>query len=397
MNQLSQLIDIAKKNNASDLHLESSFQPVIRIRGRLKPIGSVIKSEQLLSMAKDLLGPDRWNIFLNKRSFDLSKSISGVRCRINVFQSYRGVSFSIRLLSATVNTLKSCNLHPCLKNFIQSETGLIIVSGPTGCGKSTTLSAFIEEINSTRSAHIITIENPIEYTFTPKKAFIRQREVGLSTPSFEQALLDSMREDPDVLVVGEMRSPETMRLTLNAAETGHLVFATMHSASSAEAINRLSSSFPHETHRACMAQLADCLIGVICQKLYYLKDHKILVPVCEVLVANNGIRAVIRMAETSKILSLLQTSAQDGCWTFDRYQRWAEEQKQWVMPKKITYCVSDDEQLQSAIIEPQAIASKPSQKTYFSTQDNTDIVEIEPFDEDLEAVIREIETKKIKK
>src|SRR5206468_2733720 len=161
------------------------------------------------------------------------------------------------------------------KRFAALPHGLILVSGPTGCGKSSTMAALIQEINTTEPRHIVTIESPIEYTFRPRLAYIRQREVGRDTPSFEQALIDALREDPDVLMVGEMREPEVMRLTLNASETGHLVFATVHSSSCIEAIQRIANAFPADMQSPVRAQLADCLGGGICQRLRFRPDLKI--------------------------------------------------------------------------------------------------------------------------
>jgi twitching motility protein PilT len=185
----------------------------------------------LMDMARTLIGENQWPVFLERRSFDLSKTVRGVRCRINVLQTSRGVGLAIRLLSPFQATVEKLNLHPDLKKLVKNTHGLILICGPTGSGKSSTLAALIQEINLTETRHIVTVESPIEYTFRPRRAYIRQREVGRDTPSFEQALLDALREDPDVLMVGEMRDPETMRLTLSASETGHLVLATVHSSS----------------------------------------------------------------------------------------------------------------------------------------------------------------------
>ena len=177
---------------------------------------------------------------------------------------------AVRLLSSFQNNLRACNLHPDLKRLTEMTTGLIVISGPTGSGKSTTLAALVEEINSSSARHIIAIESPLEYVFTNRRSFIRQREVPTHSPSYEQALVDALRENPDVLVIGEMRTPEVMRLTLSAAETGHLVIATMHSATCAEALTRICMSFPAEIQGGIRAQLADCFVGVVCQRLEFL-------------------------------------------------------------------------------------------------------------------------------
>src|SRR3954469_12740811 len=265
---LESLVAQAQSNGASDLQLEAGLPAALRIRGTLRIIGEPLPGKQLLEAAQELLGAEQWQHFLERRSFDLSRTIQGVRCRINILQTSRGVGFAIRLLASFQATLEKLNLHPDFKRHIAHQNGLIIVSGATGSGKSSTMAALIQEINLTEPRHILTIESPIEYSFRPRSAYIRQREVGRDTPSFEQGLLDALREDPDVLMVGEMRDPETMRLTLNASETGHLVLTTMHSSTCAEALQRIVSAFPAEIQTAVAAQLADCLVAVISQRLH---------------------------------------------------------------------------------------------------------------------------------
>ena len=223
-------------------------------------------------------------------------------------------------------------MHPDLKKLVKNTHGLILVSGPTGCGKSSTLAALIQEINLTETRHIVTVESPIEYTFRPRRAFIRQREVGRDTPSFEQALLDALREDPDVLMVGEMRDPETMRLTLSASETGHLVLATVHSSSCAEALQRVASAFPAEIQSAVCAQLADCLVAVISQRLRFRQDLNIRVPECEILVATHAVKNFIRNRDFFKIVTAIETGADNGMWTFQRYAKWLEGRSNFFVP-----------------------------------------------------------------
>src|ERR1041385_3619213 len=280
---LDALIGMAKEQGASDLHLEPGLPPAVRVRGNLRTAGDPVDGAGLLEAARHLIGTEQWPHFLERRSFDLSKTIQGVRCRINVLQSSRGIGFAIRLLASFQATLERLNLHPDLRKLVAHTHGLVLVSGPTGSGKSSPLAALIQEINLSEARHIVTIESPIEYTFRPKLAYIRQREVGRDTPSFEQALLDSLREDPDVLMVGEMREPSTMRLTLNASETGHLVLATVHSSTCAEALQRVVSAFPAEIQSSVSSQLADCLLAGISQRLRFRSDLNIRLPECEIL------------------------------------------------------------------------------------------------------------------
>ena len=329
---LDALIQTAATNGASDLHLEAGLPAAIRIRGTLRTIGEPLPARPLLDTARRLIGEDHWPQFLERRSWDFSRTIQGVRCRLNILQTSRGVGFAIRLLATFQATIERLNLHPDFRKLTQHNNGLILVSGPTGSGKSSTLAALIQEINLTEAKHIVTIESPIEYTFRPRRAYLRQREVGRDTPSFEQALIDSLREDPDVLMVGEMREPETMRLTLSASETGHLVMATVHSSTCAEALQRVVGAFPAEIQASVAAQLADCILAVVTQRLRFRPDLNIRVPECEIMVATHAVRSFIRNRDFFKIISAIETGADHGMWSFQRYRTWLEQRKNWVLP-----------------------------------------------------------------
>jgi twitching motility protein PilT len=331
---LETLIKLAADNGASDLHLEPGLAPALRIRGTLRVAGEPVPAKTLLEMAHAVIGDEQWPHFLERRSFDLSRTIHGVRCRINVLHSSRGVGMAVRLLAPFQATVEKLNLHPDLKKFVRHTHGLILVSGPTGCGKSSTLAALVQEINLTEARHIITVESPVEYSFRPRRAYIRQREVGRDTPSFEQALLDALREDPDVLMVGEMRDPETMRLTLNASETGHLVLATVHSSTCAEALQRVVAAFPAEIQSGVCAQLADCLVAVISQRLRYRPDLNLRVPECEILSATIGVKSLIRQRDFSKIISAIETGADHDMWSFQRYAKWLDGRTTWSRPEQ---------------------------------------------------------------
>jgi len=330
--ELELLIESAAGRGASDLHLEAGMPAALRVRGALQISGEPVPPKSLSETARRLIGEGQWPVFLERRSFDLSKTISGVRCRINVLQTSRGIGMAIRLLSPFQATVEKLNLHPDLKKILKNTHGLILVSGPTGSGKSSTLAALIQEINLTETLHIVTVESPIEYSFRPRRAYIRQREVGRDTPSFEQALLDALREDPDVLMVGEMREPETMRLTLSASETGHLVLATVHSSSCAEALQRVASAFPAEIQGAVCAQLADCLVAVISQRLRFRPDLNMRVPECEILVATHAVKNFIRNRDFFKIVSAIETGADHGMWSFQRYAKWLETRSNFFVP-----------------------------------------------------------------
>jgi len=331
---LETLVSSAANNGASDLHLESGLPAAIRVRGTLRTAGEPIPAKHLFEMAHAVIGEEQWPHFVERRSFDFSRTIHGVRCRFNIFQTSRGVGFAIRLLSSFQATIEKLNLHPDLKKLIGASHGLILVSGSTGSGKSSTLAALIQEINLTDTRHIVTIESPIEYTFRPRRAYIRQREVGRDTPSFEQALLDSLREDPDVLMVGEMRDPETMRLTLSASETGHLVLATVHSSTCAEALQRVVSAFPPEIQSSVASQVADSLVAVISQRLRFRQDLNIRVPECEILMATHAVRNFVRNRDFFKIANSLETGAEHGMWTYQRYRNWLDSRTNWSLPNQ---------------------------------------------------------------
>jgi twitching motility protein PilT len=381
---LESLIAAAQDQGASDLHLEPGLPPAIRVRGALRTVGEPLPPKLLTEIARELIPADQWNHFVERRSHDTSKTIHGVRCRINVLHTSRGVGFAIRLLASFQATLEKLNLLPDLRRFLTHTNGLIIVTGPTGSGKSSTLAALIQDINISDARHVVTIESPIEYIYRPRLAYIRQREVGRDTPSYEQGLLDALREDPDVLMVGEMREPETMRLTLNASETGHLVLTTLHSANCAEALARLANAFPAEMQNSVRAQLADCLLAVISQRLRYRADLKMRVPECEIMVNTIPVKHFIRTGDFFKITSAMETGAEHGMWTFARYQGWLENKKNWYRPAPDDKPDSEPAQPAPAASPPQvAMAKKPAREDR--------LIEIEPVEGGLGEVLRRFE------
>lgn len=327
---LNAWVQKGREIGASDLHLEAGTPLVARVRGELQVAGEAVTGAYLEQIGQALLGTEAWTQFLARGSSDISVAIAGIRCRVNLYRTIRGVAMAVRLLTPSVNGLRACNLHPDLGKLTEVSAGLVVASGPTGCGKSTTLAALIEEINSSRTKNIITLESPLEYLFSNRHSFIRQREIPTHSPNFEQGIVDSLHQNPDVLVIGEMRTPEVTRLTLNAAETGHLVFATMHSATCAEALTRICMSFPSEIQDSIRAQLADCLVGVVCQRLDFLDACQLLVPHCELLLATSAAKATIRSGHISQIASVIQSGGDEGMWTFERYRLWMERKHDWM-------------------------------------------------------------------
>jgi twitching motility protein PilT len=330
--ELAAIIRRAREQGASDIHLEGGMPMALRVRGSLRLVGEPVSPAALTALAREVVGEEDWPAFLERCSHDVARTLEGQRIRINVLRSARGVGFAIRLLSTAQATLKRLNLHPDLRRLVEPTHGLVLVSGPTGSGKTSTLAALLQELNLAEARHIITVESPIEYALVPRQSFIRQREVGRDTPSFSQALIDAMREDPDVLMVGELREPEVMRLTMNAAETGHLVLATVHSASAGEALARVVSAFPPEMQPAVCAQLADCLVGVVCQRLRYRPEAGLRVPECEVLMGSTPVKSIVRQGHFYKIPSAIETGAADGCWSFPRYAEWLSRKTDWALP-----------------------------------------------------------------
>ncbi len=379
--RLDTLVASAREQGASDVHLEGGVPPTYRVRGSLKRQGEAMPAALLTSFARELLG-DEWSAFVDRGSADLSRVIAGQRCRLNVLRTSRGVGFAIRLLTSSAATLKSLNLHPDLARLVRPTHGLVLVCGPTGAGKTSTLAALLQEVNLHEARHIITVESPVEYALQPKRSLVRQREVGRDTPSFEQALLDALREDPDVLMVGELRDPEVMRLTLAAAETGHLVLATMHSSKASEALQRLVSAFAPEVQQSVCAQLADVLVGVVAQRLRFDEARALLVPECEVLMASSAVRALVRQGQFFKLASAMETAAAEGSITFARYAEWLSKKTDFVQP--------------SASLEPVTDAPPPSLPRVGAAPKKAKVAEdgtldVSDADEDLEHLIEQLE------
>jgi twitching motility protein PilT len=394
---LDTLIAAANRQGASDLHLEPGMPAAIRVRGALLTTGEPLSGRVLLELAQEAIGAEAWPHFVERRSADFSRAVAGVRCRFNVMHTARGIGFAVRLLASFQATVERLNLHPDLKKLVVPTTGLVLVSGATGSGKSSTLAALIQEVNLSEPRHVLTIESPIEHIFRPRRAFIRQREVGRDTPSFEQGLLDALREDPDVLMVGELREPETMRLTLNAAETGHLVLATVHSGSCAEALQRVVLAFPSEIQNNIAAQLADSLVAVVCQRLRYRTDLNLRVPECEILRSTHPVKTFIRNRDFFKLPQALETGAEYGMWSFDRYQAWMSRRTQWHVPNPEDEAPDREEVGDGKEVSP--LATKPTVQTLSPDTRPSALapnpkpagpIEIEPDEGGLEALIKRL-------
>lgn len=317
--ELTFLLDYAIEHKASDLHIIADASPVIRVDGHLVPVDkppyTPAKADEVVS---GLIGTKLLErISSTRKELDFSFSYEGLRFRCNVFYQKGVLGASLRLLPNEVKTLDELGVPAAAGKMIQRNQGLLIVSGPTGHGKSTTLAAMVNQIASERRGHIITIEDPIEYVFSHKKSIISQREVGSDTPSFASALRASLREDPDVVLVGEMRDQETMEAALQLAETGHLVLTTLHTNSASQTADRIIDVFPPHQQSQVRVQLSEVLIGVVSQRLLpRSKGGRVLAT--EVLVANSAVRSILREGKTHQLPNLIQTSAAEGMIGLDK-------------------------------------------------------------------------------
>jgi twitching motility protein PilT len=317
--QLKELLEITIEKDASDLHLTAGYSPTLRISGSLYPLKYPrLSPEDSKNLAFCLMNEEQRERFLKEKEIDFSYSFENkARFRVNIFLQRGNVSAALRLIPTKIRTIEELNLPPILHLFTKAPQGFVLICGPSSHGKSTTLAALIDEINHTRRDHIITIEDPIEYVFEPDKAMIEQREVHQDTTSFLKALRSALRQDPDVIMIGEMRDPETIATAITAAETGHLVFATLHTNSAAQTIHRIVDSFPSGQQNQIRAQLAGSLLGIVSQRLVpRIKGG--LIPACEVMLMTPAIANLIRENKIHEIPMIIETSLELGMISLNR-------------------------------------------------------------------------------
>jgi len=318
--QLNNLLDLTIKEGASDLHISVNNYPTLRIVGKLVPIMKMKKltPTDTQGLALALLTETQYQKLLEKKEIDFSYNFQDkARFRVNAYFQRGTISIALRLIPQKIRTIEELNLPSILHKFTQPQQGFILITGPSGHGKSTTLAALIDEINHTRTEHIITIEDPIEYVFEEDKSIIDQREVLHDTLSFTNALKATFRQDPDVIMVGEMRDAESMEIALRAAETGHLVFSTLHTNSASQTIHRVVSAFPIEHQEQIRAQLASALYGIISQRLIP-RTSGGLIPACEVMFNTPAIANLIRENKIHEIDFVIETSLEEGMISFNR-------------------------------------------------------------------------------
>ncbi|MBI4437199.1 MAG: type IV pilus twitching motility protein PilT [Candidatus Omnitrophica bacterium] len=320
----TQIIDYLRRmvtRDASDLHLTAGSPPRVRVDEQLVNLDETLLSgDRVKELAYSILTPQQVERFEREKELDMAFGIEGLsRYRVNVFMQKGTVAAAIRTLPHKIRTFEECGLPiTVVTNLCKQPKGLVLVTGATGSGKSTTLASMINKINSERKCHVITVEDPIEYVFKNDKALIQQREVGEDTLSFAQSLRRILRQDPDVILIGEMRDLETIRAALNIAETGHLVFATLHTSDAVSSINRVIDVFPSSQQQQVRVQLSFVLMAVLSQQLIPHAQGKGRVLAAEVLIANHAVRSLIREAKIHQIYSIVQTASREGMRTMNQ-------------------------------------------------------------------------------
>ena len=319
MNRLDELLRIGHAKGASDVHLVAGSAPIYRINGQLIPTDEGrLMANDTYEMAKSILTDELWEVLENKREVDLSYGIENIsRFRVNIFYQRSSVSIAFRVIPRDIPSIETLGIPTILRKVVQRPHGLFLVTGPTGSGKSTSLASMIDFMNQTMNKHIITLEDPVEYIHSHKQSIIVQREIGFDTLSFANGLRASLRQDPDVILVGELRDLETIQKAITAAETGHLVMGTLHTQDTAGTIDRIIDVFPAHQRNQTRTMLANVLLGVMSQRLFRRTDLSGRVVATEVLINNPAIANLIRTEKMHQIPNVLQTSRELGMHTME--------------------------------------------------------------------------------
>ncbi len=320
MAKIDKLFQILQKKGGSDLHLSPDNPPLIRVSGQLQPaLDQVLNQAQYRALLYEIMSEEQQQHFEETHDLDFAYEVAALnaRFRANIFMGRLGISAVFRIIPATILTVEQLGLPQSVLDLTEYKKGLILVTGPTGSGKSTTLAAMIDHINRTRSEHILTVEDPIEFVHKPINSLINQREVGVHTNSFASALKAALREDPDIILVGEMRDLETIELAITAAETGHLVFGTLHTSSAAKTVDRLINVFPTNQQEQIRTMLAESVRGVVAQQLCRTVDGKRCAAL-EILKVNAASSNLIREGKTFQIPSVIQTGRKEGMQLMDQ-------------------------------------------------------------------------------
>ncbi len=320
MANIDEILRSAFEANASDIHISVGLPPMFRLSGALTPSSfPVLTAKDVMELIAGIVNTEQKESFSKDWELDCSYAIKDLcRFRVNIFQEKEGPGLAIRIVPSRVPTPEEIGLSPSMLAFTKLRNGLVLVTGPTGSGKSTTLAAMIDLINKERSCHIVTVEDPIEFTYNHQKSVVHQRELHAHTHSFTEALKHLLRQDPNVVLVGEMRDLDTISTAITIAETGHLVFATLHTLDSAQTVDRIIDVFPPHQQQQIRTMLAGALKGVICQQLLLRKDGKGRVAAREVMVVSPAISTIIREGKTHQIFNAIQTGGPLGMMTMDQ-------------------------------------------------------------------------------
>lgn len=318
--EILELLAFAKKENASDIHISSGEPPMIRIHGDIRKIDAPpLDREAVHKMLYDILNDQQRKVYEERHELDFAIALSNTgRFRVNAFVQSRGESIVFRTIPVNILTLEQLNMPKIVGDLTKREKGLVLVTGPTGSGKSTTLAAMIDLINREEKCHILTVEDPIEFVHQSKNSLVNQRELGSHTHSFANALRSALREDPDIILVGEMRDLETISLALTAAETGHLVFGTLHTSSAPKTVDRIIDVFPPNQQEQVRTMFSESLQAVITQQLVKKKDGTGRVAALEIMIGTSAVRNLIRENKIAQIPSSIQTGRQHGMQTMDQ-------------------------------------------------------------------------------
>jgi twitching motility protein PilT len=321
MATIDDLFRLMVEQKASDLHLTSGAPPFLRLHGNMSPLNyRQLSNQDVQALIFEILTEKQKKAFVEKWELDFAYVVEGLgRFRCNVFMQRKGLGAVFRTIPEKIKTAGELNLPPSIIDLTDADRGLILVTGPTGSGKSTTLAAMIQHINSNRESHILTVEDPIEFVHPNLKSLVNQREVGSHTKTFSNALKAALREDPDIILVGELRDLETISLALTAAETGHLVFATLHTSSAAKTIDRIIDVFPPGQQGQIRTMLADSIRGVVAQSLFTRADGQGRVAAFEIMKGTKAIANLIRENKIYQIPSIIQTGAQHGMVLYEKY------------------------------------------------------------------------------
>ncbi len=342
--RIKNLLSLAAQQDASDLHLAVGRHPTLRIDGKLIPLSQepILLAEDTKAMADILMDDTRMQTFVDEGQVDFAYNFEDkIRFRTNVFYQQGRTGIVMRVINNKIRSLEELNVPPIVYEFAKFSQGLFLVTGPVGHGKSTTLAALIDYINHNKEHHIVTIEDPVEYLYTPDRCIINQREVGEDTKTFPDALRSALREDTNVILIGEMRDLETISTAITAAETGHLIFATLHTNDSAQTVDRIVDTFPSHQQNQIRSQLASVLLGVLSQRLLPRTDGG-RVPAVEIMIKNHAIENLIRENKTYQIDTVIETGQKDGMISLDKSLAVLLKQGHITLDSAMTYAKNRD-------------------------------------------------------